>query len=143
MENERFKIWISFAKYTISIILGTILTAYLGFIINQRELDLQEIQQKSEFRITEQENLSRYFKYTLEGNAYDRLKLSTFFSIVIEDSASRNRWSKYNQILEKQLTEYTKVQILLDSLERVIVLKNDSSLINSKEYRVLEERKND
>lgn len=78
MENERFKIWISFAKYTISIILGTILTAYLGFIINQRELDLQEIQQKSEFRITEQENLSRYFKYTLEGNAYDRLKLSTF-----------------------------------------------------------------
>jgi hypothetical protein len=124
MDDNRFKIWMNFWKYAIGILCGTVLTAFLGYLINQRELDLKQIEQDTNLQVKEQENLSNYFKYTMEGNVYDRLKLTNFFSRVLDDSASRNRWRRYQDLIQSQLEEYVSVKFKLDSINSIFTGKD-------------------
>lgn len=120
--------------------LGSALTAFLGFIINQRELDLQEIESTSRLRLTEQDNLSNYFEYTMEGDVYDRLKLSAFFSTVVEDDSARSRWNQYNKLLVTHLEDYAQIKFHLDSLEVLREESNEYSSEIEKQYAIVKER---
>lgn len=116
MENDRLNARLRFWKYTITLLLGTVLSTVLTFIINHREVRIKELDSESQIRIKEQENLSNYFEYTMEGDVYDRLKLAYFFSTVLEDDSSRVRWNKYLEIVEGQLNEFYRADAELKAL---------------------------
>ncbi|MEM8999251.1 MAG: DUF5675 family protein [Bacteroidota bacterium] len=135
---NRSKLKLRFWRFVIGVVAGSILTAWTGYLIQQRELDLKELEQASIIKLKEQENLTNYFKYTLEGNAYERLNLSIFYGTILEDSSSRNRWKKYEKILTDQLDEVVTTQFEFDSILKKLVISDHKS---AKNLRRLEEKK--
>lgn len=121
--------WLGFSKFVIGAICGTALSAYLGFLISERELDIKEL-----------ENLDNYFRYTMEGDVYDRIKLSSFFSTVISDEGSRNRWEEYNKYVLGQLDAYVLAKYEFENFNELNSANSAPKNDLQKQYLILEEK---
>ena len=82
---ERLKLYIGLTKFIVSLFFGTVLTGVLTFIINWREIQIEAKESDFKIRLDERKELASYFRYTLEGDVYDRLKLSSFFKDVLTE----------------------------------------------------------
>lgn len=141
MEDNNFRkiqLRYQFWRFVIGVLAGSALTGWTGYLIQQRELDLKELEQSSNLKLKEQENLQNYFQYTLEGDAYERLNLSIFYGTILEDPESRNRWKEYESILTKQLDEVVTMQFRFDSILGNFVVSDHGI---DKELRKLEEKR--
>jgi cell division protein FtsL len=89
-ELERLKLRLGFAKFAITLFFGTVLTSLLSFFINYKEVQITAKENELQLQLAEREELANYFRYTMEGDIYDRLKLSSFFGNVITDQGNRS-----------------------------------------------------
>ncbi|HAC66244.1 MAG TPA: hypothetical protein DCF68_22590 [Cyanothece sp. UBA12306] len=103
---EKLKIYIGFAKFFSTLVCGTIFTSLLSFFINYKEVEIKARESELQLQLNEREELARYFRYTMEGDVYDRLNLSKFFGSVLTDPDARELWNDYHKTQEELLKKY-------------------------------------
>lgn len=103
---ERFKLYIGLAKFIATLFFGTVLTSALTFIINWREVEIKTKESDFKIRLDERKDLASYFGYTLEGDVYDRLKLSSFFKDVLTEEQGSKLWEEYHKHQKELLDHY-------------------------------------
>ncbi len=114
---EKLKLYLNFGKFLASLFFGTVLGTFLTWYINYKEVQIQEKESKLELQLNERQELAKYFQYTMEGDVYDRLKLSMFFRKVLTDEESRKLWESYSTEQEEMLDKYQKVTQELKEIE--------------------------
>ncbi|NES84601.1 MAG: hypothetical protein F6K10_26140 [Moorea sp. SIO2B7] len=102
---EKVKLYLNFYKFLASLFFGTILGTFLTWYINYKEVQIQEKESKLQLQLSEREELAKYFQYTMEGDIYDRLKLSIFFSQILTDEDTRTLWKN----IMKHKKNYSKI----------------------------------
>ena len=100
---------ISFYKTVATLFFGSALAVFLTHIIKQQEVNMAKAKNYQLVQQNEEDNLQRYFKYTMDGDIYDRLKLAAFFKEILTESQSRDRWAAYYTLLQDQLEEWNKI----------------------------------
>jgi murein DD-endopeptidase MepM/ murein hydrolase activator NlpD len=109
---------ISLLKTLATLFFGSALAVILAHIIQQQQVDIEKAKNYQQVQQSEQENLQRYFKYTMDGDLYDRLKLAEFFKNILTGEEDRERWTKYYEDLERQWKRYTEVSLRLAELDK-------------------------
>jgi hypothetical protein len=118
-EYERLKLWLDFWIKSIALIsaFGTILGTVLGFFINQRIQNVKE-----------QESFERFLVYAVEGNAYDRMKLSKLYASLLSNEKWRDRWNEYYEFTSAQLDEYYEKMRKLNQIQAELSQPNLSDV---------------
>jgi lysozyme family protein len=87
-ELEKLKLWLGFAKFLVGTVALGLLTAYINYQIQARQLDLA--QRKEEIA-----SLGNYIKYALDKDIDQRIKFAHYFAtLTISDDISA-RWRRY------------------------------------------------
>jgi hypothetical protein len=129
---DRLKIRIGFLKFLATLFFGTVLTSLLTWIISLREIEIKERESSLQLQLNERKELANYFRYTMEGDVYDRLKLSNFFGEVLTDKQARALWKDYYNTQDSLLKEFldtsVKIQEVKITLESNINEENKNKL---------------
>ena len=113
IDLEKLKLWFSFYKFIATLAFGTALGIVLSWNIEHREIQIKE-----------QEQLERYFQYTMTGDVYDRLKLSLYFQKVLKDEKHAKHWGNYFLEQNNLLGEYSDIVWKLGTIEEQLQSTN-------------------
>src|SRR5215813_11492826 len=91
LKVERLKVYGKIATVTITVVLGTLAVAFINWLIQQRQLQLQEKKTYDELKLQqdkaltdreqgEMKYLGDYIKYALEKDPDVRLRFSQYFA---------------------------------------------------------------
>jgi len=97
MNDERWKTLISFAQF----VLGTLLLGIFGAVINH-QIQTREVELK------EQEQITNIFEKLIANNAADKYILAQFYATVTRSDETRDRWIKYQALLQDEIEKAKK-----------------------------------
>jgi hypothetical protein len=100
---ERFKQWLSFAKFLLGSFALGLITLLVNHQIQERELEMKE-----------QEEMGHFLNQALTEQVGVRRRLAQYFASVTRSDALRTRWQAYLTIVEQ---EYSQTQDALKSAE--------------------------
>jgi hypothetical protein len=98
---ERFKQWLSFAKFLLGTFALGLITLLVNHQIQERELEMKE-----------QEEMGHFLGQALTEEVGVRRRLAQYFASVTRSEAMRTRWQAYLTIVDK---EYSQTQDALKS----------------------------
>jgi hypothetical protein len=89
MDNERLTIWVGFAKFVLGTFILGLVTAFINNEIQNREIELKEIEQ-----------LGKFIDHALTEDVGVRKRFAHYFSKVTRSEKLRERWSEYYKDVE-------------------------------------------
>jgi len=100
------------ADAVIEAVLGTLAVAFINWLIQQRQLQLQEKKTYDELKLQqdkaltdreqgEMKYLGDYIKYALEKDPDVRLRFSQYFAKLTISDALQKKWSEYHTLIEE------------------------------------------
>lgn len=132
---ERLKLKIGLLKFIASLFFGTVLTGVLTFIINWREVEIKTKESDLRIRLDERRDLANYFRYTMEGDIYDRLKLSAFFKDVLSEEQGSKLWDEYYKNQNTLLNHYRAKSLEIQKIDNPEI--SDDEFNNRFEHQTL------
>lgn len=94
MDNERLTIWLGFAKFLLGTFVLGLVTAFINSEIQNREIELKEIEQ-----------LGRFIDHALIEDVGVRKRFAHYFSKVTRSDELRLRWQEYYSDVEDEFKE--------------------------------------
>jgi hypothetical protein len=119
---ERFKQWLSFAKFLLGTFALGLVTLLVNHQIQERELEMKE-----------QDEMAHFLNQALTEQVGVRRRLAQYFASVTRSDALRARWQAYLTIVEK---EYSQTQDALKSAVLDVQKTLTSTLPTSDSARV-------
>lgn len=137
---QRLTIYIGLAKFVATLFFGTVLTSIITGFISYKEVAIKEKESQIQLELSERQELSNYFEYTIGTRVYDRLKLSNFFGHILTDEDARERWNQYRSTQEELLNQYIEYDWKVKEInEMPESSRTESHIFTLSEHRKLEE----
>src|SRR5215510_9774195 len=111
LKVERLKVYGNIVTVIITVVLGTLAVACINWLIQQRQLLLQEKKANDEIKLQQMKTLAEveqgemkylgdYIKYALEKDPDVRLRFSQYFAKLTISDTLQKKWDTYHTIVE-------------------------------------------
>lgn len=134
MDDDRLKIWIGFTKFLLGTFALGLVSIWINYGIQDRQIKINEQIRNSEITLKEtaqeNENLSKYISLALDKDLTRRRDFAKYFASVSKTEDAKVRWQSYVKFVENEIGRNLKKQKDLE--EKYINMK--------KELRKLEPR---
>lgn len=117
---ERLQLWLGFIKFILGTFTIGIITTFINYHIQQKEIKLKEIEQQRAIELKEQEQLGNFIQHALQEDIGTRKRFAEYFSTVTRSKELRDRWSSYYEIVRD---EYNQTKKELSALKEELGLE--------------------